>query len=74
MYLFKVASFLCSIANSPTTLALLLQVLECGGFDVSSADYVSKTFLIYHICILNGATRMVELHCISLRIARTLQP
>jgi len=40
---FKVASFLCSLASSSSALPLLLSVLDCGGFEVSSADYVSNT-------------------------------
>jgi hypothetical protein len=41
----KVASFLCSLASSSSRLQLLQAVLECGGFDVSSADYVSPRAL-----------------------------
>jgi hypothetical protein len=37
----QVASFLCSLASRPSAVPLLLEVLECGGFDVSAADYVS---------------------------------
>jgi hypothetical protein len=37
----QVASFLCSLAGAASAVPLLLQVLDCGGFDVSAADYVS---------------------------------
>jgi len=40
-----VASFLCSLASAATSVPLLLQVLDCGGFDVSAADYDGRTAL-----------------------------